>query len=67
MRVYATLPEVTVKKKGERKKEIYVVSLASDTHGASNHRPLAVGSDNQTLSAVTPDIAAAEDCRDRCV
>jgi hypothetical protein len=59
MRVYATLPKVTVTKKGERTKEIYVVSLASDTHGASNHRPLAVGSDNETLRTATSGISAA--------
>jgi len=60
MLVYATLPKVTVTKKGiEKKKEIYVLSLASDTHGESNHRALAVGASNETLKNVSTDIEAA--------
>lgn len=60
MRVYATLPEMTVMKKGaERRKEIYVVSLASDLRGESNHRPLALGANNETLNAMSPEIEAA--------
>lgn len=60
MRVYASLPEVTMKKKGiEQKKEIYVVSLASDLRGESNHRPPAVGANNETLKDISPDIEAA--------
>lgn len=60
MLVYATLPKVTVTKKGrEKKKEIYVLSLASDSHGESNHRPLAVGASNETLKSVSTDIESA--------
>ena len=60
MRVFATLPEVTVKRKGaERRKEVYIVSLASDLRGESNHRPLAVGANNETLKAISPEIDAA--------
>ena len=59
MKVYATLPEITVTKKGlEKKKEIYVISLASDLHGESNHKPLALGATNETISEITPDIKA---------
>lgn len=60
MQVYATLPEIYVTKKGlEKNKEIYVLSLASDRHGQSNHRPLAVGATNETLVNVSPRIATA--------
>jgi hypothetical protein len=60
MRVYATLPAVSVTKKGvERNKEIYIVSLASDLHGESNHRPLVLGATNETLKDISPTIKTA--------
>ena len=60
MKVYATLPNIMVTGKGfEKKKEIYVISLASDLHGESNHRPPALGATNETLLEMTPDINAA--------
>jgi hypothetical protein len=60
MKVYATLPEVHVTAKGsEKNKEIYVVSLASDLHGKSNHRPPVVGASNETLSRLVPGLKSA--------
>lgn len=60
MRVYATLPEVSVTKKGwERNKEVYIISLASDLHGESNHRPLVLGAMNETLKDVSPTVKTA--------
>jgi len=60
MRVYATLPEVSVTDKGwEKNKEIYVISLASDLHGESNHRPYVVGAKNETLTQISAGIESA--------
>lgn len=60
MLVYASLPKVYVTEKGlEKEKEIYVISLASDLHGESNHRPPVVGASNETLTQVSPGIKAA--------
>jgi len=60
MKVYATLPKLHVTSKGtEKSKEIYVISLASDLHGKSNHRPQVVGASNQTLSRLTPGVKSA--------
>ena len=60
MQVYATLPQVKVTGKGwEKNKEIYIISLASDLHGESNHRPYVLGAKNETLTQLSPDIKAA--------
>lgn len=60
MRVYATLPKVHVTEKGwEKNKEIYIISLASDLHGESNHRPAIVGASNEMLTNISPGIESA--------
>ena len=60
MRVYATLPKVHVTEKGwEKNKEIYIISLASDLHGKSNHRPAIVGASNEMLTNISPGIESA--------
>src|SRR5262245_42662030 len=58
MLAYACLPRLELKK-AKIDREVYVISLASDLRGESNHRPPAVGASNQTLDGLSPDVEAA--------
>ena len=62
MEIYATLPELHVTEKGrEKKKEIYVISLASDLRGQTADREEPVGAENEPISGMSPDIDASMD------
>ena len=58
MQTYMCIPRLVLKK-AVLDREIYVISISSDLRGDSNHRPPAVGSNNETLDDVTPAIEAA--------
>ncbi len=59
MRVFASIPELRVTKKGiEKTKEIYTLCIASDLAG-SKDRPPVVGASNETLPALAPEVDAA--------
>ena len=58
MRVFASIPKLTVTPKGEKEKEIYVLSIASDLAGVKN-RPPSLGAANETLDRIAPKIPAA--------
>lgn len=58
MEALVCLPRLRLSK-ARINREIYLVSIGTDLRGESNHRPLAVGSDNETLGQLTPEIQAA--------
>jgi len=58
MDAYVCLPSLSLTS-AKLDREIYVVSLASDLRGQSNHRPEAVGASNETLKSISPEIEAA--------
>lgn len=58
MEAFVCLPKLKLTK-AKINREIYVVSIGTDLRGESNHRPPAVGSDNETLKKLTPEIQAA--------
>lgn len=59
MKVAVTMPKLSVTKKGvEKKKEVYVLSLASDLTKIKD-RPPALGASNATLETIAPGVASS--------